>query len=91
VPADREQRRRRLCTDLLARRSAKIDGGAPSRSPTGGQRPEQENGIAGEGGSTGTFSGGGNGGLGSPPTVASEYSAPAVVRAKEAVQGGKAA
>jgi hypothetical protein len=35
----------------------------------------------------GTFSGGGNGGLGSPPTASSEYSAPAGVWAKEATAG----
>jgi hypothetical protein len=87
VPVDREQWRRRLRTDLPARRSTNLDGGAPSRSPTGGRRPEQENRIAGEGGSTGTFSGGRNGRLGSPPTVGSEYSAPVVLWAKEAAAG----
>jgi hypothetical protein len=87
MPADREQRRWRLRTDLPAHRSAKLDDGAASRSPTGGRCPEQENGIAGEGGSMGTFSGGRNGGLGSPPTTSSEYSAPAGVWAKEAAAG----
>jgi hypothetical protein len=73
--------------DLSARRFAKLDGGAASRSPTGGRQSEQENGIAGEGGSTGTFSGGGNGELGSPPIASSEYSAPAGVWVKEAAAG----
>jgi hypothetical protein len=87
VPADREQRRRRLRTDLPGRRSAKLDGGAALRSPTGGRRPEQENRIAGEGGSTGTFSGGGTVALGSSPIPPSEYSEPAGVWAKEAAAG----
>jgi hypothetical protein len=87
VPADREQRRRRLRTDRPGRRSAKLEDGSASRTPTGGRRPEQENRIAGEGRSTDTFSGGGTVALGSPRAPSSEYSERAGVWAKEAAAG----
>jgi hypothetical protein len=87
VPADREQRWRRLRTDRPGQRSAKLEAGSASRTPTGGRCPEQENRIAGEGGSTGTFSGGGYVALGSPREPSAEYSERAGMWAKEAAEG----
>jgi hypothetical protein len=87
VPADREERRRRLHTDRPGRRSVKLEGGSAWRTPTAARRPEQDKRIAGEGGSTGTFSGAGSVALGSPGAPSSEYSERARLWAKEAAAG----
>jgi hypothetical protein len=53
--------------------------------------PEQEDRIEGEGGATGTFSGGPTVALGSPRRPSSEFSEPAGVWVKEAAAGRNAA
>jgi hypothetical protein len=73
--------------DRPGRRSAKQPGGSAWTTTSAARRPDQDKGIAAEGGSTAKFSGGGAVALDSPRAPSSEYSERASLSGKLPAEG----